>query len=104
MGQIRRGLVDAVTINVHNHADHPLRVTSAGLTMQDGSGATLVQPRPPPGATLPGTIPPHDSAMTYFYEEHTRERGFDLRRPVEAWATLSTGDTFKSESKPLLTG
>jgi hypothetical protein len=96
-------LVDAVIINVHNNSDHAIRVTSAGLSLQDGSGRTITQINPVPGATLPGTIAPHDSAMTYFVEaDLVRETGIDKFEPVEAWAVLSTGPRIVSKAKPLL--
>jgi hypothetical protein len=96
-------LVDSIVINVHNNGDHAIRVTSAGLTLQDGSGRTITQVKQVPGATLPGPIAPHDSAMTYFVEaDLVRETGIDKFEPVEAWAVLSTGPRVQSKAKPLL--
>lgn len=81
-----QGVVGAFVIKVENHADHPLRVTSLGLVLQDDSGQHLHQVAKPPGATLPGPIPAHDSGLTYFREEALeRDHGFDKYKPVEAW-------------------
>ena len=72
-------------IKVHSRSDHDLRVGAVGLLMQDGSGRTINQIRQPPGATIPGVVPAHDSLMTCFTLEWLRkECGFDPQRPTEA--------------------
>jgi hypothetical protein len=47
----------------------PVRVTSAGFNLQDGSRNVLAIAHQPSGATLPGVIGPHDSGFTYLPEE-----------------------------------
>lgn len=71
--------------------------------LQDGSGRAAHFLKPP-AATLPGTIPAHDSGESWVKEESlASDYGFDIYAPVEGWATLSTGETYLSEPKPLQT-
>jgi hypothetical protein len=103
LGMTDGEVVEIVRINVHNHADHALRVTSAGLNLQDGSGRTITPMGSVPGATIPGVIEGHDSGNTYFLLDGlVSQSGIDIRRPVVAWASTSTGKTFTSKNKPLI--
>jgi hypothetical protein len=89
-----------VSVEVVNRSDHAVRVTGAGLYLQDGSGRQMHQMQSPPGATIPGTIESHDSASTYFLaEDIRREAGIDIYAPISGWVQLSTGETAKSKPK-----
>ena len=94
-------VLDGVTVNVVNNSDHAVRVTSAGLVLTDGSNRDLVQMSTPSGATLPGLIAPHDSAMTYFLvEDLERETdGIDIYAPLAGWVQLATGERVKSKPR-----
>ena len=96
------GVRDGVTIDVTNRSERPIRVTSAGLFMQDGSRRTFVQPQQPPGAELPGIVESYDSKLTYFWREDLTAAGFDLTRPLQAWANLATGEQERSPKRTLL--
>ena len=89
-------MIDAVIINVVNDGDHPVRVTAAGLLMQDGSGNAMQDLSTVPGADLPGPVPARDSGMTYLLAEAVQQRGIDIYRPVTAFARLSTRQTLHS--------
>lgn len=93
-------MVDAVSVDVVNRSDHAVRVKGVGLELQDGSGRQMHQMQTPPGATLPGTIPPHDSASTYFLAENIeQEAGIDVYAPIAAWVQLATGETVRSKPR-----
>jgi hypothetical protein len=92
----------AVNVTVTNHNDFPIRISSAGFVMQDGSGRSFVIFHKPPLAELPGTISPHDSAMTYLQQEEAERAGLDLYRPLTGWARTSTDETFRSKPVTLL--
>lgn len=87
----------AARIDVRNRGDLPVRVTSVGFNMQDGSGQTVVPVRIPPGATLPGDIRPRDSGFTYLRVAELPP--LDPFRPLVGWASLSTGE--RIHSKPV---
>jgi hypothetical protein len=84
----------AAQIEVRNRGDLPVRVTSVGFNVQDGSGQTVVITQMQPGATLPGDIRPRDSGFTYLLIEHMAP--LDPTRPLVAWASLSTGERIYS--------
>jgi hypothetical protein len=87
-------------IQVRNHGDHQINVTSAGLYTQDGTDQRVVMIRQQPGATLPGVVGPHDSGFTYFLEDELQNAGLDWFRPLVAWAALSTGERVNSKPPP----
>ena len=93
---------EVVTVTVTNHGQAPVSATSAGLDLQDGSRGTIITPFPPPGADLPGIIPPNESRMTYFAREDLEDKGFDLRRRLTGWANLATGERVTSKRVQLL--
>jgi hypothetical protein len=82
-------------IEARNHGDMPIRVTSAGFNLQDGSGNTVVIIQQPPGATLPGVIGPRDSGMTYLLMEKLGP--LDPFRQLVGWVSLSTGQRIHSK-------
>jgi hypothetical protein len=85
----------AVQVDVRNHGDQQVRVTSVGFNMQDGSGRTVTLTRIPPLATLPGEIAPRDSGFTYLLEPEWT--WLDPFRPLVAWVKLSTGQPIYSK-------
>ena len=82
-------LVEAVLVTVFNRSGHPIRVTGAGVEMNDGSkrAGHVVQIKP--GAGIPGTIAPYDSAMTWFEMADLASEGFDKYRKGRAFAHLA---------------
>ncbi len=52
-------------------------------------------------ATVPGAVEPSDAGIVLFRPEVLREAGVDLRRPVEAYAQLSTQEGFWSPATRL---
>lgn len=96
--------LQVISIEATNTSDHPVRVTSAGLMLQDGSGRQFVILRQPDGATLPGVVQPHDSATTWIAQADAEsEGGFDVFAPVTAWVNLATGQAVTSKPRPLMT-
>jgi hypothetical protein len=63
-----QGVVGVAQVEARNWGDLPVRVTSAGFELQDGSSKVLVIAHQPSGATLPGVISPRDSGSTYLLE------------------------------------
>jgi hypothetical protein len=80
-----------VCLTAMNESQHPLRVTSAGLEAQDGSGATVPAWEPFPGGELPHVIPPHDEHPVFMELDGLRSLGFDFRRPVVAYFGTAEG-------------
>lgn len=98
-------LVEAVILTVFNRSGHPVRVTGVGLSghpvrvtgvgleANDGSKRQLVQIIPQPGAGVPGTIAPRDSAQTWFERADIDNRGgIDVYRPVRGQVVLAERD------------
>ena len=75
-----------------------IRVTSWGLETNDGSGQDFVIVRALVGSTLPGPVDAHDSAKGFSdYNELAAAAELDFRRPVVAFANLSTGERIVSD-------
>ena len=96
------GPVEAVMIKVINRSDRAVIVEDAGVDAQDGSGRTLIIPRPPPGATLPGKLDPDSNGTTWLLREEVDEAGVDVHEPLTGYARLATGETIKSKPARLL--
>lgn len=94
------GAGEAAHIEARNRGDLPVRVTSAGFKLQDGSGNVLALLQPQPAATLPGVIGPHDSGFTYLLKEELGP--LDPFRPLVGWVSLSTGERIHSKPTRLL--
>jgi hypothetical protein len=89
-----------VAITALNDSEHPVRVSSVGLVLQDGSRRDVVVTRLPAHAGgLPGIVAPHDSGTAHMHFEHVAAAGIDAYRPVTAFVWLSTGE--RVESKPV---
>ncbi len=65
LGYPDRGMQECAHIEVRNRGDLPVRVTSAGFKLQDGSDMIASIPHQQPAATIPGVIEPRDSGFTY---------------------------------------
>jgi hypothetical protein len=81
-------IVDAVMVTVYNESAHPVRVTGAGVEINDG-GKRAGHVSLKPGATIPGTIPPHDQGMTWLETAELVKKGFDVYRKARAFAILA---------------
>jgi hypothetical protein len=88
-----------VTIEVVNHREHAVRVTSAGLLLPDGRQWVAI--RPFSISTLPGEVKSHDAGKLYVSLSAV-EKAIDPRRPVRAWAALATNETLKSKPVRLI--
>jgi hypothetical protein len=83
-------LVEAISVTVYNRSRHPVRVTGVGIETNDGSKRVLVQIMPQPGAGIPGTVNPHDSAMTWFERDpNWKANGLDVQRPTRCRITIA---------------
>ena len=88
-GVLTPTLVEAVLVTVFNRSGHPIRVTGAGVEINDGSQRTGNVMQVKPGAGIPGTIAPHDSAMTWFEMADLVSERFDMYRKARAFAHLA---------------
>lgn len=95
-----RGAVEAVHVEARNRGDHPVRATSAGFKVQDGSGNVAAIVHQQPAATIPGVIQPRDSAFTYLLENELGP--LDPTRLLVGWVSLSTGERFYSKERRLV--
>jgi len=91
----------AVIITAVNNSRHPIRINSAGIEAQDGSDNWAFQPITPNGATIPGTVQPHDSAQTWWLWEEFEGAGFDAHKPLVARVIAGNGQVFLSKRRPL---
>lgn len=101
VGMTDGSTLEVVAIGVTNRSAHPIRVTGVGVDAQDGSDRQVHQLQEFPGAELPGTVAPNDSGSTYMVLGELEASGFDIYRPVTAWAQLSTGAQVSSKAKTL---
>jgi hypothetical protein len=94
--------LDVICIGANNKMDHAVRVTMWGLEANDGSGDQLVMIQPMMGSELPGMVPAHDSATGYHdWPPLLGNPKLDLRRPVQAFVQLATGERFRSRPQQL---
>src|SRR5439155_15197391 len=83
--------VDAVIVTVFNRGSHTMRVTGAGVEVNDGSKrAGHVQVKP--GADSPGIVAPRDSGMTWIETAELVHEGFDVYRTARAFARDAESD------------
>jgi hypothetical protein len=85
-----------VAITVVNESDYPIHVNNTGIDLQDGSNNTMSLTTPMPGASLPGTVEPHNSGVAFALKEEVERQGVDLTKPVRVWARLATGHVLRS--------
>lgn len=97
------GPSEAVLITAINRSRHPIRINSAGLELQDGSGHWSIKPVIPNGAGVPGVIPPDDSADTWWFVEEVEQAKFDLYKPLVARVSAGNGMRFRSKPVTLRT-
>ena len=85
---------DSIGLTLVNNLDHPVRWTSAGIDLQDGSGRHLALINSaPPGMGLPQRVDPHDSSFTLVAAERLQDQGMDLFRSITGRANVATGET-----------
>jgi hypothetical protein len=99
-GVMGPGVGDVVII-MSNRSDHPVRITSAGLRLQDGSKRELVMLRPISDGTLPQVVPSHDAHQVYMDLRELQGIGIDFHRPIVAWARTSDDHQFTSKATTL---
>jgi hypothetical protein len=88
-----------VRIEVYNRSNQDIVVKRAGLDALDGSGNSVVVDHLKPQASLPGPIPPNESAYSYFIPEGGSVGPAKLSLPVVGWVMLSHGE--RVDSKPV---
>lgn len=82
-----------VAITAVNRSEHPVRVASVGLVLQDGSRRDMFVARlPAHDGGLPGIIAPRDSGTAPVHFEEVEAAGIDAYRPVTAFVWRSTGE------------
>lgn len=102
MGMTDGSSLQVIAVTATNHSEHPVRVTGAGIDLQDNSGAALHIIDPPPGSTVPGVVQPHDSGQTFVAQGDYEDRGISPYDPVVAWVRLATGELVKSKPATLM--
>ena len=97
------GLIEAIIVTVINHSAHPVRVTGAGVEINDGSKRAGHVPLKP-GAGIPGIIAAHDQEMTWIERAELVTEGFDVYRKARAFARLADrpGGPLWSKSRALM--
>ena len=90
---------DLVIVRTVNRSRHDVRVTGAGVGLQDQSGNYVpFGPYLAPGYDLPHTVPSRDSGEVAILARALQAAGIDLYRPMRGRVHLSTGEWI--ESKP----
>jgi hypothetical protein len=84
--------VDAVVVTVFNRSSHPVRVTGAGVEMNDGTGRAGHVPGMKLGADIPGIVAPHDQGTTWLETAELVHEGFDVYRKARAFARFGESD------------
>ena len=98
------GMVPDLVIikTVNRSTKHSIRVTAAGIGVQDGRDGYLPVLYPLPGYELNVDIGPMDARETAMPVVALAEHGIDLRRPIVARAHLATGEWVYSKPTTLL--
>jgi hypothetical protein len=92
-------VIEAVIVTAINSSAHAVRVTSAGVEMNDGTKRNGFVPLKP-GAGIPGTIQAHDQAMTWLEKAELEKEGFDVFRKARAFVLLADREGGAIWSKP----
>lgn len=82
-------VVEAVTVTVLNQSSHPVRVTGAGVEINDGSERTGNVTEVKPGAGIPGVVAPHDLGFTWIEIADLKQNGFDPFKPARAFVHVA---------------
>jgi len=99
------GVPDLVLIKAFNRSrKHSVRVESAGLGLQDGTGRYVpVTQHLAPEHRLPLTISPQDSAETALVARELEQgAGFDFTKPVVGRVHLSSGEWVYSKATTMI--
>lgn len=83
---------DWIVITATSRTNYPVRTTNAGIQSKSVPGKMAWCVNPHPLSTIPGVIPPHDSAQAFLELPSPAKDGFDFRQPVRACVSLSTED------------
>ncbi|MGO9960776.1 MAG: hypothetical protein ACLP50_33160 [Solirubrobacteraceae bacterium] len=86
-----------IAITAISHTNHPVRATNAGIRADSVPGQTAWGVRPHPLSSIPGVIPPHDSAQSFVDAQSLVNQGVDLHQPLCGAVRLSTGEIALSE-------
>lgn len=96
--------VPSLSVKVVNRDDAAVNVSMVGLIVQDGSGDQWLK-NPYDRAswdTLPGKVEPRDAGEQFIPLALLVEYGFDIDKPIVAYANLGTGEQLRS--RPLVRG
>ncbi len=82
-----------VRLEVRNHGDGPIQVDRVWLESQDGHGVNRIGGDP--ADTVPGVVNARAAGFAYIHE--TKVPDLDPSKPLIGWATLTTGEQFRSK-------
>lgn len=97
--------VPFVAVRVTNQGTYPIHIAEAGLYAQNhhSPDARVILSHPPrEHATMPGTVDRGATGLAFSERAALEEGGFNLRDAVIAYATLESGETFKSQPTTLI--
>jgi hypothetical protein len=101
-GVLTPSMKEAVFIEAINHSNHPIRINTAGLVLQDRSGDWAVsQEFAQGGLGLPGVVAPNDSGQTWWSMGEVEQARFDLHKPIVARVVAGKGMRFHSKPTTL---
>lgn len=93
---------EVVLITAINDSGHEMRLDSAGVELQDGSGSKLFVTMPPNGATIPGLVAPHSSAKTWIEKADADRAGIDVFQPLRGFVYAANGKQYRSKPTTLM--
>jgi len=83
--------IESAIVTVFNQSAHPVRVTGAGVEVNDGSGRAG-HVRVKPGADIPGVVAAHDQGSTWVELAELTREGFDVYSKARAFARIGEND------------
>jgi hypothetical protein len=92
---------DWIVITAISRTNYPVRTTNAGIQSESLPSKMAWCVNPHPLSTIPGVIPPHDSAQAFLEVPSLAKDGFDVGLPVRACVSLSTDERIWSEPTTL---
>jgi hypothetical protein len=90
-------LAPMIVITAISRTDHPIRATNAGIRAESLPGKIGWGVHPHPLSSIPGVIPPHDSAQSFIDLGSVKAQGTDLSKPIRGAVKLSTGEVLWSD-------
>lgn len=85
------GVPDLALITVTNMSAFPVRITAAGIGLQDETNRYVPVINPPPEYAIPVVIPGKDAHTTGIPIQDLEAAGIDIFRPVVARVHIATG-------------